>query len=282
MRNYNALLKEIMENGADRTGRNGDTRGLFTKQLRFKMADGFPATTTKKLAFRSVVAELLCFINGASDNKIFNRLGCRIWDANAEAPYWKPKAKFDGDLGRIYGVQWRDWRSPDGRKIDQLKEAIEQLKKNPHSRRIIVSAWNPGELEQMALPPCHMIFQFFAANGKLSLHMFQRSCDMFLGVPFNIASYALLLHLTAQITDLAPDELILTLGDAHIYHDHFGAVKEQLAREQYPLPKLWLNPEIKSLEDLVIEKFQEPDDIYGIVKLENYQYHPAIKAQMAV
>ncbi|KKS43868.1 thymidylate synthase [Candidatus Nomurabacteria bacterium RIFCSPLOWO2_02_FULL_42_17] len=282
MRNYNTLLKEIMENGTDRKGRNGDTRGLFTKQLRFKMDKGFPATTTKKLAFRTVAAELLCFINGISDNKIFNRLGCHIWDANAKAPYWKPKAKFEGDLGRIYGVQWREWHAPDGQKIDQLKNAIEQLKKDPHGRRIIVSAWNPGELEQMALPPCHALYQFYSANGKLSLHMFQRSCDMFLGVPFNISSYALLLHIIAQIVGQTPDELILTLGDAHIYNDHFDAVKEQLAREPFPLPKLWLNPEIKSLEDLVVEKFQEPDDVYKIVKLENYQCHPAIKAKMAV
>lgn len=290
MLNYNSLLKEIMENGLDREGRNGQTRGLFTKQLRFKMSDGFPATTTKKLAFRSVATELFWFISGSGDNRELTRLDCKIWEANAEADYWKPKAKFDGDLGRVYGVQWRHWLKPDGTEVDQLRNVIERIKKDPTDRRLIVTAWNPGELEEMALPPCHMIFQFYVApaspsqggNGKLSLHMFQRSCDMFLGVPFNIASYALLLHIIAQITDLAPDELILTLGDAHIYHDHFEAVKEQLSREPYPLPKLWLNPEIKSLDNLLLSQFKEPNDIYNVVKLLDYQHHPSIKAKMAV
>ena len=282
MRNYNALLKEIMETGVDREGRNGVTRGLFTKQLRFKMSDGFPATTTKTLAFRSVAAELFWFISGSNDNKILQRLGCNIWTANAEAPYWKPKAKFEGDLGRVYSVQWRDWKKPNGGSVDQLKTVVEKIKKDPNDRRLIVSAWNPGELEEMALPPCHMIFQFYPANGKLSLHMFQRSCDTFLGVPFNIASYALLLHIVAQITNLVPDELILTLGNVHIYHDHFDAVKEQLARELFTLPKLWLNPEIKNLDDLDVRKMKTPDDIYKFAKLENYQHHPPIKAKMAV
>jgi thymidylate synthase len=271
-----------METGVDREGRNGWTRGLFTKQLRFKMADGFPATTTKSLAFRSVAAELFWFMSGCNDNKILQKLGCNIWTANAEAPYWKPRAKFEGDLGRVYGVQWREWRKPDGGSVDQLKNVIEKIKKAPNDRRLIVTAWNPGELEKMALPPCHMIFQFYPANGKLSLHMFQRSCDTFLGVPFNIASYALLLHIVAQITNLAPDELILTLGDVHIYHDHFNAVKEQLSREPFPLPKLWLNPEIKSLDDLDVKKMNVPDDIYKFAKLENYRHHPPIKARMAV
>src|SRR3989338_4790626 len=282
MRNYNALLKEIMENGADRTGRNGDTRGLFTKQLRFKMSDGFPATTTKKLAFRSVAAELFWFMSGSGDNNILRKLGCKIWTANANADYWKPKAKFEGDLGRVYGVQWRDWRKPGGGKVDQLRDVIEKIKKDPSDRRLIVTAWNPGELSEMALPPCHMMFQFYVVNGKLSLHMFQRSCDTFLGVPFNIASYALLLHIVAQITNLVPDELILTLGDVHIYHDHFDAVKEQLTREPFPLPKLWLNPEIKNLEDIDIDKLKVPRNIFKYVKLENYQRHPPIKAKMAV
>lgn len=282
MRNYNALLKEIMETGVDKEGRNGVTRGLFTKQLRFKMSDGFPATTTKNLAFRSVAAELFWFISGNNDNKVLQRLGCNIWTANAEAPYWKPKAKFEGDLGRVYGVQWRDWKKPDGSFVDQLGGVIEKIKKDPNDRRLIVTAWNPGELPEMALPPCHMIFQFYPANGKLSLHMFQRSCDTFLGVPFNIASYALLLHIVAQITNLVPDELILTLGDVHIYHDHFDAVKEQLAREPFPLPKLWLNPKIKSLDDLDVKKMNTPDDIYKFAELENYQHHPPIKAKMAV
>ncbi len=283
MRNYNSLLKEIMEHGTDREGRNGWTRGLFTRQLRFSMADGFPATTTKKLAFRNVTAELLWFMSGSNDNKILQRLGCEIWTANANAEYWKPKAKFEGDLGRVYGVQWRNWKKPDGiSTIDQLKTVIKRIKKDPNDRRLIVTAWNPGELEEMALPPCHMIFQFFVTSGKLSLHMFQRSCDTFLGVPFNIASYALLLHIVAQMTGLIPDELILTLGDVHIYHDHFDAVKEQLAREPFPLPKLHLDSSIKSLEDISIEKFLKPEDIVALISLENYQYHPPIKAKMAV
>jgi thymidylate synthase len=282
MRNYNSLLKEIMEHGTDREGRNGWTRGLFTRQLRFNMAEGFPATTTKKLAFRSVAAELLWFLSGSNDNKILQRLGCEIWTANANADYWKPKAKFEGDLGRVYGVQWRDWRRPDGSSLDQLKTVIDKIKKDPNDRRLIVTAWNPGEIDEMALPPCHMIFQFFVTNGKLSLHMFQRSCDTFLGVPFNIASYALLLHLIAQMTGLIPDELILTLGDVHIYHDHFDAVKEQLAREPFPLPTLRLDPTIKSLEDIAIEMFLKPEDVTARISLENYQHHPPIKAKMAV
>ncbi len=282
MRNYNSLLKEIMDTGADRKGRNGFTRGVFTRELRFRMADGFPATTTKKLAFRSVAAELFWFMSGSNDNKILQRLGCEIWTANANADYWKPKAKFEGDLGRVYGVQWRFWKRPDGTTVDQLGQIIEKIKKDPNDRRLIVTAWNPGEIEDMALPPCHMIFQFFVTDGKLSLHMFQRSCDMFLGVPFNIASYALLLHLVAQMTGLAPDELILTLGDAHIYHDHFDAVKEQLEREPFAFPKLWINPEIKSLADIDVSKMTTPEDIFKFVKLENYQHHPPIKAKMAV
>jgi thymidylate synthase len=271
-----------MDKGADRQGRNGWTRGLFTRQLRFSMADGFPATTTKKLAFRTVAAELFWFMSGSNDNKVLQKLGCEIWTANANSDYWKPKAKFDGDLGRVYGIQWRFWRKPDDGTVDQLAQIIEKIKKDPNDRRLIVTAWNPGEIEEMALPPCHMIFQFFVTDGKLSLHMFQRSCDMFLGVPFNIASYALLLHIIAQMTDLKPDELILTLGDVHIYHDHFDAVKEQLARDPFPLPNLWLNPSVKSLNDVDVAKFNGPEDITSLVKLEDYKYHPPIKAKMAV
>lgn len=282
MRNYNELLKKIMEQGTDREGRNGKTRGLFTEQLRFKMSDGFPAVTTKKLAFRSMAGELFWFMSGASDNKILQRIGCKIWNENAEAPYWKPKAKFEGDLGRVYGVQWRHWLKPDGTTVDQLQNVIDKIKKDPNDRRLIVTAWNPGELDQMALPPCHMIFQFFVTNGKLSLHMFQRSCDMFLGVPFNIASYALLLHIVAQMTDLVPDELILTLGDVHIYHNHFDAVKIQLSREPLSLPKLWLNPNIHTLADVDVNKLMTPDDVIALAKLENYQHHPEIKAEMSV
>src|SRR6185436_16841779 len=267
MKQYLDVLKKIMKEGNDRQGRYGATRALFTVPMRFKMSDGFPAMTTKKLAFRSVAAELLWFISGSSDNNELNRLGCHIWDANGNADYWKPKAKFEGDLGRVYGVQWRNWIKPDGTTVDQLKDVIEKIKKDPYDRRLIVTAWNPGELHEMALPPCHMIFQFFVSDGKLSLHMYQRSCDMFLGVPFNIASYALMLHIVARLTNLVPDELIITLGDAHIVHNHFDQVKEQMAREPFPLPTLWLNPDIKTLEDLYTKKIKEPNDIYNLVKL---------------
>jgi thymidylate synthase len=236
------------------------------------MNDGFPAVTTKKLAFNSMKAELLWFIKGSSDVKELQKLGCHIWDANAEADYWKPKARFEGDLGRIYGVQWRKWKNPESKEIDQLAEAIKQIKENPSSRRIIVNAWNPGEIEQMALPPCHMFFQFFVTDNKLSLQMYQRSCDMFLGVPFNIASYSLLLHMAAQVTDLEAHEFIHTLGDAHIYHNHFSQVKEQLSREPLPLPQLKLNPDIKNIDDFKIED----------IELVNYEHHPAIKAPMAI
>lgn len=275
MRQYQEALREIMKNGIDREGRNGATRALFTLQLRFKMSEGFPAMTTKKLAWKSVVSELLWFIEGSGDdNRLKEILGKdrTIWTDNANADYWKPKAKFEGDLGRVYGVQWRHWRRPDGSELDQLSDLVARLKKDPSDRRLIVSAWNPGELEQMALPPCHMMFQCFVAKGRLSLHMFQRSCDMFLGVPFNIASYALLLKMLAQVTDLSAHELIITLGDAHIYHNHFAAVEEQLAREPLPLAKLKLNKEIKNIFD-----FKMSD-----IELENYQHHPAITAPMAV
>lgn len=282
MKIYLDVLKDIMKKGVDRKGRNGTTRGLFTVPMRFDLRKGFPATTTKKLAFRTMAAELFWFLSANSDNTELNRLGCHIWDANAEADYWKPKAKFPGDLGRVYGVQWRTWKTPDGKIIDQLQGVIDRLKKDPHDRRLVVTAWNPGELDQMALPACHMIYQFHSANGELSLHMFQRSCDMFLGVPFNIASYALLLHLVAQMTNHKPRELILTLGDAHIYEDHFSAVKTQLKRKPKKLPTLWLNPKIKKLADIDIKKIKGPEDIYRFVKLENYNPEEAIKAKMAV
>lgn len=280
MKIYNDVLKNIYENGIDREGRNGFTRALFAQQIRFNLSDGFPAVTTKKLAFKAVKSELLWFIEGphtdgrASDKRLQELNGTEktIWTANAEAPYWKPKAQFEGDLGRVYGVQWRSWQSPDGKNIDQLADVIEKLKKDPNDRRMIVTAWNPGELNDMALPPCHMIFQFFAADGKLSLHMLQRSCDMFLGVPFNIASYALLLSMVAQVTNMKPHECILTLNDAHIYHTHFDAVETQLEREPKKLPTLWLNPEIKDIDTFTM------DDI----RLENYEHHPPIKAKMSV
>src|SRR3989344_1104723 len=275
MKIYNDILKEIMDTGIDRKGRNGFTRAVFAKQMRFNLENGFPAVTTKQLAFKAVKSELLWFIEGSSnDNRLKELNGSErtIWTDNAEADYWKPKAKFAGDLGRIYGVQWRKWQTPDGKTVDQLANVIDKLKNNPGDRRLVVSAWNPGELDQMALPPCHMIFQFFAAKGKLSLHMLQRSCDMFLGVPFNIASYALLLSMVAQVVDMKPYECVLTLNDAHIYRAHFKAVKEQLKRKPLRLPKLWLNPKIKELAQFTMED----------IKLENYQHHPPIKAKMIV
>ena len=273
MKQYLDLLRHTLEKGSDRPDRTGvGTRAVFGQTMRFDLSDGFPAITTKKLAFHAVKAELLWLISGSSDVKELQKMGCHIWDANAYADYWKPNARFDGDLGRVYGVQWRSWQAPDGRTIDQLRDAIERIKNSPHDRRIIVSAWNPGELEQMALPPCHALFQFFVADGKLSLSMYQRSCDMFLGVPFNIASYSLLLHMIAQVTGLEAGEFVHVLGDTHIYQNHFNQVREQLLREPYPLPKLILNPEIKDIDRFTM------DDI----TLENYQSHPTIKAPMAV
>jgi thymidylate synthase len=280
MKQYLDALGHVLENGTDKESRTGiSTRALFGMQLRFDMEDDFPAITTKKLAWNSVASELLWFIEGSNDERRLAEIlyGTRdeskktIWTANAESGYWKPKAKFKGDLGRIYGVQWRKWKS-DEKEIDQLAEAVRMIKENPTSRRIIVNAWNPGEIGMMALPPCHTFFQFFVADNKLSLQMYQRSCDMFLGVPFNIASYSLLLHMAAQVTNLKPFEFVHTLGDAHIYHNHFAQVKEQLSRKPFPLPKLWLNPEIKNIDDFKM----------GDIKLENYQYHPPIKAEMAV
>ena len=275
MKIYNDVLKKIMAEGVNRKGRNGWTRGVFAVQMRFDLEKGFPAVTTKQLAFGLVKSELLWFLEGSSDDNRLKEISGKdrtIWTDNAEAPYWKPKAKFSGDLGRIYGVQWRSWQKPNGKTVDQIARLIKTLRENPNDRRLVVTAWNPGELDEMALPPCHMIFQFFAAKGKLSLHMTQRSCDMFLGVPFNIASYALLLSMVAQVVGMKPAECVLTLNDAHIYRAHFKAVAEQLKLKPLRLPELWLNPKTKELEDFKM------DDI----KLENYKHHPPIKAKMIV
>ncbi len=273
---YLEVLKRIMEEGVDRDDRTGvGTRALFGLQMRFNLKDGFPAVTTKKLAWKAVKSELLWFLEGSTDDnrlKELNGSEKTIWTANATADYWLPKAKFEGDLGRVYGAQWRKWQKPDGTTVDQLADVINQIKTNPTSRRLIVTAWNPGELDQMALPPCHMFFQFFVADGKLSLFMHQRSCDMFLGVPFNIASYSLLLHMVAQVTGLEAHEFVHSLGDAHIYHNHFDAVKEQLERAPLTPPTLWLNPEVSDIDSFTM------DDI----ELRNYESHPAIKAPMAV
>lgn len=279
MKQYLEALKYVLKNGVDKPTRTGiDTRSIFGMQQRYNLEDGFPAVTTKKLAFKSMTAELLWFISGSSDNKKLNELGCHIWDANAEAPYWKPKARFEGDLGRVYGVQWRHWQKIDGSEVNQLKELVENIKavsKDPtksEARRLILTAWNPGELDQMALPPCHMMAQFYVAGDKLSVNMYQRSCDMFLGVPFNIASYSLLLSMIAQVTGLKPAEFVHTLGDAHIYYNHFDQVKEQLKRTPHKLPKLWLNPDINNIDDFTM------DDI----KLIDYVHDDPIKAEMAV
>lgn len=272
---YLEALRKVYTEGVDRKGRNGDTRALFALQIRASLKDGFPAVTTKKLAFKAVKSELLWFLEGSGDDnrlKELNGSEKTIWTANAEADYWTPKAKFPGDLGRVYGVQWRAWQAPDGSTVDQLARVIDKIQNDPNDRRLIVSAWNPGELDQMALPPCHMMFQFFVDDDNLSLHMVQRSCDMFLGVPFNIASYALLLSMVAQVTGKVPHELVLTLNDAHIYHEHFAAVEEQLSREPLTPPTLWLNPDVTDIDSFTM------DDI----KLENYESHDTIKAAMAV
>ena len=280
MREYISILKKILEHGVKKESRAGDVIALFAQQMRFDLTKGFPAVTTKKLAFKSVVSELIWFIEGGRltdyrmNEERLKELSQRektIWSANANADYWKPKAKSEGDLGRIYGAQWRNWRSGD-RVVDQLSNIIETLKTNPNDRRMILSAWNPGEIDDMALPPCHTLSHFYHSNGNLSLHLYQRSCDMFLGVPFNIASYSLLLEMVAQVTGLKAHEFVLTLGDAHIYMNHIEQVREQITRDPYPLPTLALNKEIKNIDDFAVSD----------MALDNYQSHPRIKADMAV
>ena len=287
---YLNALKDILDNGDNRPDRTGTgTRSIFGLQMRFDLTEGFPAITTKKLAWRAVVSELLWFIEGSGDEGRLREIlhGERytdkktIWSDNASAPYWVEKRlqRHPGDLGRVYGVQWRRWRKPLVRvnKVvlqnhDQLLELIAGIKEDPYSRRHIISAWNPGELELMALPPCHMMAQFYVNNGKLSCQMYQRSADMFLGVPFNIASYALFTHMIAQVCNLEVGDLIITVGDAHIYNNHIDQVNEQLKRDPLPLPTLKLNSEIS-----VITEFDMED-----IELVDYQSHDAIKAPMAV
>jgi thymidylate synthase len=287
---YLNALKDILETGEKRPDRTGvGTISKFGVQLRFDLSKGFPAVTTKKLAWRAVVSELLWFIEGSGDEHRLKEIlhGQRysdkktIWSDNASAEYWTSKRlqRHPGDLGRVYGVQWRRWRKPLVRinKVilqnhDQLRELVNGLRTDPYSRRHIITAWNPGELDLMALPPCHMMSQFYVSNGKLSCQMYQRSADMFLGVPFNIASYALFTYMMAQVCGYEVGELIIALGDAHIYENHIDQVKEQLSRQPLPLPTLELN---KDLID--IEKFTMSD-----ITLNNYQSHESIKAPMAV
>jgi len=299
MRTYLNALEEVLNKGTVKQDRTGvGTISYFGMQQRYDLSKEFPAVTTKKLAWKSVVSELLWFIEGSGDEKRLREIlhgsaessKTTIWTANATAPYWQPKAEFDGDLGRVYGVQWRHWRKYTERKdmgeahlggtrvacdrteVDQLLSLIDGIKQDPHGRRHLLSAWNVSDLDQMALPPCHTFSQFYVSDGKLSCQMYQRSCDMFLGVPFNIASYSLLTHLIAQVCNLQVGEFVHVLGDAHIYLNHVEQVKEQLTREPLPAPQLRLNPDIRD-----IDKFTMSD-----IELVNYQSHGPIKADMAV
>lgn len=264
MKAYHDLLQTVLETGTYRDDRTGTgTYSIFGAQARFPLHPDFPLLTTKKLHLRSIIHELLWFIQGNTNIAYLKANKVSIWDEWADA---------NGDLGRVYGAQWRDWAAPDGTRVDQLAEVIESLKHNPDSRRHIVCAWNPGEIRHMALPPCHALFQFYVANGELSCQLYQRSADIFLGVPFNIASYALLTMMVAQVCELRPKEFIHTFGDLHLYANHVEQAKEQLAREPRPLPQMRLNPEVKSIDGFKFEDFE----------LVNYDPHPAIKAPIAV
>ena len=303
MKQYLDLLQDILDNGEIKDDRTGvGTISVFGRSIRFDLRRGFPAVTTKKLAWRACKGELLWFIEGSGDERRLAEIthsekgGVTIWTPNAYAPYWRDKAKFHGDLGRVYGVQWRSWKKyilkrfndyvehdldattyfdakVTEESVDQLANLIEGLKRDPNGRRHILNAWNVGELDQMALPPCHVMSQFYInKNKELSCHMYQRSVDVFLGLPFNIASYALLTHLLAQVCDLKVGELIISMGDTHIYQSHLDQVKEQLTREPLPLPTLFLNASIKD-----IDKFKMDD-----IQLDGYKSLESIKAQMAV
>lgn len=264
MRQYLDLLKHVLENGTPKHDRTGTgTLSVFGYQMRFNLEEGFPLLTTKKLHTRSIIYELLWFLKGDTNIKYLNDNKVTIWNEWADE---------NGDLGPIYGYQWRSWNAADGRTIDQISQVVESIKNNPDSRRHIVSAWNVGDLDKMALPPCHILFQFYVANGKLSCQLYQRSADIFLGVPFNIASYSMLLMMMAQVTGLRPGEFIHTLGDAHIYNNHLEQVKLQLTRKPYPLPTLRLNPAVKSIFDFKFEDFE----------IINYQAHPHIKGDISV
>ena len=264
MRQYLDLLQTILDHGIEKGDRTGTgTLSRFGYQTRFNLQDGFPILTTKKLHLKSIIYELIWFLRGDSNIKYLNEHGVRIWDEWADE---------NGNLGPVYGVQWRKWRTADGRIVDQILRVVDQIKTNPDSRRIIVNAWNPGEVEKMALPPCHLLFQFYVANGQLSCQLYQRSADVFLGVPFNIASYALLTMMMAQVCDLEPGEFVHTFGDVHLYSNHFEQARLQLTRQPYPLPQMKINPDVKSIFEFQYEDFE----------LRNYQYHPHIKAAVAV
>ena len=264
MKQYLDLMRHVREHGVKKEDRTGTgTLSVFGYQMRFDLNDGFPVVTTKKLHLRSIIHELLWFLKGDTNIRYLKDNGVSIWDEWADE---------DGNLGPVYGYQWRSWPTPDGRHIDQISQVVDQLKHNPDSRRIIVSAWNVGEIDNMALPPCHAFFQFYVAEGRLSCQLYQRSADIFLGVPFNIASYALLTLMMAQVTGLKPGEFIHTLGDAHLYLNHLEQADEQLSRQPLPLPQMKINPEVTSIFDFVFEDFE----------LVGYEHHPHIKAPVAV
>ncbi|MDF3078500.1 MAG: thymidylate synthase [Sphingobacteriaceae bacterium] len=264
MKQYLDLMKHVLENGTQKHDRTGTgTISVFGYQMRFNLQEGFPMVTTKKLHLRSIIHELIWFLKGETNIRYLKENGVSIWDEWADE---------NGELGPVYGSQWRSWPTPDGRHIDQIAQVVNQLKTNPDSRRIIVSAWNVAEIENMTLPPCHSFFQFYVADGKLSCQLYQRSADIFLGVPFNIASYALLTMMMAQVCNLEPGDFVHTLGDAHLYNNHLEQTQLQLSREPRPLPTMKLNPAIKDIFDFKFEDFA----------LENYEPHPGIKAPVAV
>ena len=264
MRQYLDLLEHVLQHGTEKSDRTGTgTIAVFGHQMRFDLSESFPLLTTKKLHLRSIIHELLWFLKGESNVRYLQENGVRIWNEWADE---------QGELGPVYGVQWRAWRGADGRVHDQISQVIEQIKVNPHSRRHIVSAWNVAEVDQMALPPCHLMFQFYVAGGRLSCQLYQRSADIFLGVPFNIASYALLTLMVAQVTGLKPGEFVHTLGDAHLYSNHLEQARTQITRQPYPLPVMTLNPAVTSIFDFQYEDF----------KLAGYQAHPHIKAEISV
>jgi thymidylate synthase len=264
MKQYLELLDHVLKNGTEKRDRTGTgTISVFGYQMRFNLGEGFPLMTTKKLHLKSIIHELLWFISGDTNIKYLNDNGVRIWNE------WADK---DGDLGPVYGYQWRSWPAADGRKIDQLSNVIKSIKRSPDSRRLIVNAWNVGEIEKMALPPCHIMFQFYVAGGKLSCQLYQRSCDIFLGVPFNITSYALLTLMVAQVTGLKPGEFVHTLGDAHIYLNHLEQVKLQLTRIPYPLPGMVINPSVTDISSFTYDDFT----------LTDYIAHPHIKGDISV